>query len=132
AIAKECFGRELSPAYGIGQIFLSHDSPRAAAARTAVENCLAAEGLSAVGWRVVPTDKNVLGSIASASLPHIEQVFIDADNFSEEKLRTALFLARRKAELALRDDADFYICSLSNTVLTYKGLMMPADLSRFY
>ena len=40
--------------------------------------------------------------------------------------------ARRKAEMALADDQDFYICSLSDRVVSYKGLVMPADLERFY
>ncbi|MEQ9566275.1 MAG: glutamate synthase large subunit, partial [Pseudomonadales bacterium] len=30
------------------------------------------------------------------------------------------------------DHKDFYIASLSRSVLSYKGLMMPADLTRFY
>src|SRR5690606_22299191 len=38
----------------------------------------------------------------------------------------------RKAEKRLEDDPDFYVCSLSHSVLSYKGLTMPADLPRFY
>src|SRR5690606_35976074 len=35
-------------------------------------------------------------------------------------------------ENALAEDKDFYICSLSDKVVSYKGLMMPADLPAFY
>ena len=132
ALARECFSKALADVYGIGQIFLSHDGDRASAARAQVEACLAAEGLSAVGWRVVPTDRYVLGDIALSSLPHIEQVFIDAPGLSDQQLATKLFVVRRKAEIALKSDPEFYICSLSGSVLSYKGLMMPADLPRFY
>ena len=41
-------------------------------------------------------------------------------------------MARRQAEIAMVDDPDFYICSLSDQVVSYKGLVMPADLARFY
>lgn len=132
AIARESFGRELSSAYGVGQIFLSHDPERAAAARAAVSAALVEQGLDVVGWRLVPVDTGVLGEIALSSLPAIEQVFVDAGDIDEAQLATRLFIARRRAELAVNGDPDFYIVSLSNSVLAYKGLMMPADLPRFY
>ncbi|HEY3700316.1 MAG TPA: glutamate synthase large subunit, partial [Spongiibacteraceae bacterium] len=132
AIARECFGAELTAQYGVGQIFLSHDAARAASARANVETELRNAGLTVVGWRAVPIDKTVLGEIALASLPHIEQVFVNATIADEQVLSTQLYLARRKMEIANSADSDFYVCSLSSKVLSYKGLMMPADLPRFY
>ncbi len=131
-LAVECFGREPEGAYAVGQLFLSTEDATAAAARSAVEQVILAQGLKVIGWREVPTDKDVLGSIALESLPRIEQVFIDAGEHSAEALATALFVARRKAEIACQDDPAFYICSLSARVIAYKGLMMPVDLPRFY
>ena len=49
-----------------------------------------------------------------------------------EDLSSKLFVARRKAEIAMETDEDFYICSLSGRVIAYKGLVMPVDLPRFY
>ncbi|MGB1140042.1 MAG: glutamate synthase large subunit, partial [Halioglobus sp.] len=131
-LAQECFNAELSDSYGVGQIFLSQDPERAAAARAATEAALAGEGLNVVGWRVVPTDSSVCGEIALASLPVIEQVFIDAPGISADDLVPTLFVARRKAEIANEADEDYYICSLSSRVISYKGLVMPVDLPAFY
>ncbi len=131
-LAKEAFSRDLTDVYGIGQIFLSVDADSAAAAREAFAIELAAQGLECVGWREVPHDPSVCGEIAIASLPRIEQVFINSDAKTEQELCTKLFVVRRRVENALKADKDFYICSLSASVLSYKGLMMPVDLPRFY
>jgi glutamate synthase (NADPH/NADH) large chain len=131
-LASEGFDRELGGAYAVGQLFLSTDEDVAAISRAAVETAVTGQGLEVVGWRPVPTDSEVLGSIALASLPRIEQVFIEAGDVSAELLSSRLFFARRKAEIARKDDQDFYICSLSARVIAYKGLMMPVDLPRFY
>ncbi len=132
AVARENFPVELTSLYGVGQLFLSHDADRAARARANVEAGLKAEGLQVVGWRAVPVDKSVLGEIALSTLPHIEQVFVNAATTDEQELSTKLYIARRKIEIANSADSDFYVCCLSSKVLAYKGLMMPADLPRFY
>ena len=131
-IAKEQFQAELGKQFGVGMIFLSKDNTRAQAARDELNKQLNAEGLSVIGWREVPTDPSSCGPIALETLPQIEQVFVDDGGKSAEQLAVSLFVARRKAEIALAADEDFYICSLSHTVLSYKGLVMPADLTSFY
>ena len=85
-----------------------------------------------VGWREVPIDSSSCGPIALETLPRIEQVFVNSHDKSAQELTVSLYVARRKTELALSEDEDFYVCSLSNTVLSYKGLVMPADLTSFY
>jgi glutamate synthase (NADPH/NADH) large chain len=132
AVAKETFAVDLAETYAIGQIFLSHDPVKASAAKQTLEKTLSAEGLTIVGWRKTPTDKSVLGEIALASLPDIEQLFINAPGLTEQELNTKLFLARRRAEVAIKGDKDFYVVSLSASVIAYKGLMMPVDLPGFY
>ncbi|WP_372759779.1 glutamate synthase large subunit, partial [Litorivivens sp.] len=131
-LADEAFSATLSDIYGIGQIFLSTDTAKADAARKAMETALAEQGLECVGWREVPHDPSVCGEIAIESLPRIEQVFINSDAASDQELCTKLYVVRRRVENALKNDADFYICSLSSSVLSYKGLMMPVDLPKFY
>src|SRR5690606_1399625 len=133
AISLECFGREPGALYGVGMIFLSQDAAKAQAARAALENELTAQGVQVMGWRVVPTDSSCLGPMALDWLPQIEQVFVEANaGAAEQEFAVQLFRARRKAENALAEDKDFYICSLSDKVVSYKGLMMPADLPAFY
>jgi glutamate synthase (NADPH/NADH) large chain len=70
--------------------------------------------------------------MARENMPRIEQIFVDAPNLTKTEMSVKLFVARRKAEIALSADQDFYVCSLSHSVLSYKGLMMPADLPHFY
>src|SRR5690554_5780319 len=67
-----------------------------------------------------------------ASLPLFYHLFVNNPDMSPEHFNAALFMARRKAELQLKDDKAFYIASLSAGVLSYKGLMMPVDLPGFF
>ena len=131
-LGKECFDADLNDSFAVGQMFLSKDSARASAARAATETALTDQGLTVLGWREVPTDDSVCGEIALQTLPQIEQVFIDAPGLTETELSTRLFVARRKAEIACEGDEDYYICSLSGRVISYKGLVMPVDLPKFY
>jgi len=131
-VAKDLFSVELGQSYGVGMVFLSQDTKKAERARSALDSELQSQGLSVVGWRVVPTNNACLGRMAVECLPVIEQVFVEGTDLSERELSLKLFMARRKAEMVLKDDADFYICSLSEKVVSYKGLMMPVDLPSFY
>ncbi|TCO76752.1 glutamate synthase large subunit [Chromatocurvus halotolerans] len=132
AVAQESLGTPLPNAFAVGQVFLSAETPRAESQRARTQKAIEDQGLRVVGWRVVPTDSSVCGEIALASLPRIEQVFVDTADLSDAQVATALFIARRKAEIANEGDRDFYLCSLSARVIAYKGLVMPVDLPRFY
>jgi len=131
SLAAEHFGATPGR-LAVGQIFLSQDAELAAAGRAALEKAVAGCGLSVLGWRSVPVNTEVCGDIALAALPRIEQLFIDGGDRTSEALSSDLFVARRKAEIATQGDPDFYICSLSARVISYKGLVMPVDLPRFY
>jgi glutamate synthase (NADPH/NADH) large chain len=130
--AKAVLGVELGERYAVGMVFLSQDSERQRVAREAMEAALKAEGLGVFGWREVPIDTEVCGEIALDQLPRIEQIFVSAEGIDHDHCLGKLFIARRKTEMALKGDPDFYICSLSDRVISYKGLVMPADLARFY
>lgn len=131
-VVKEQFSADLNEIYGVGMVFLSQDPTKAQQAKTAMSAELEAQGLSIVGWRLVPTNNDCLGRMALDCLPQIEQVFVQADGLSERELSLKLFVARRKTEMALASDEEFYVCSLSEKVVSYKGLMMPVDLPNFY
>ena len=85
-------------------MFLPHDAAQAAQCRDAsTKNCSA----RACGRRLarVPTDDSVCGQLAKDTLPHIEQVFVDAGGGQDDDaFALALFLARRRAEQACADD----------------------------
>ena len=131
-VAQEELGTELGEFYAVGMVFLPREAAKAEAARAAVNTAITNEGLGVAGWRVVPTDDSCLGPIAKDTLPLIEQVFITAGDKSERELAISLFIARRKSEIAMVADPDFYICSFSDKVISYKGLTMPVDLPVFY
>ncbi|MCB5357396.1 glutamate synthase large subunit [Vibrio lentus] len=119
--------------YAVGMIFFSQDPIKAQSAQDIVNKELAQETLTVAGWRVVPTNTDVLGPIAKDSVPNIQQVFVSAPaGWRERDIERRLYIARRRIEKQITEDKDFYICSLSTQVMVYKGLCMPADLPRFY
>ena len=127
-------GIELDDLYGVGMVFLNTDPQLAEVARGRLAEELGREGLIVAGWRVVPVEPEACGDEARRSLPHIEQIFVNAPGGMDEMaLERHLFVARRRAELAVQPaDPMFYITSLSARVLSYKGLVMPASLPVFY
>ena len=123
---------QLGRKYAVGMIFLNQDPIKAEISKKILEQELAKETLTLVGWRVVPTDKTILGPIAASNLPAIEQVFVDAPpGWRNKDLERRLYMARRRTEKRMTDST-FYIASLSCLVTIYKGLMMPVDLPNFY
>jgi glutamate synthase (NADPH/NADH) large chain len=123
---------KLGKKYAVGMIFLSPDPIEAALSKKVLEEELADESLTLIGWRTVPTDTSVLGEIAIGNLPTIEQVFVDAPpGWRNLELERRLYMARRRAEKRITDER-FYVASLSCLVTIYKGLMMPVDLPNFY
>ncbi|SMF51564.1 glutamate synthase (NADPH/NADH) large chain [Alteromonadaceae bacterium Bs31] len=131
-VASADLGIELGELYGIGSVMLSRDEALAESAKQIVAEELAAQGLECAAWREVPTDSSCLGPIALDKLPSIFHLFVTTDIADEQALQAKLFVARRRAEIRLASDRSFYIASLSHSVLSYKGLMMPVDLPNFY
>ncbi len=133
AVAAET-GIELGARFAVGMVFLNSEAALAKTARQQLESELQQQGLSVAGWRQVPTDPSACGEEALASLPGIEQIFITAPpEFDDTKFERRLFVARRLTEKLLKaGDPTFYIPSLSQRVVSYKGLVMPANLPVFY
>ncbi|MFQ3228677.1 glutamate synthase large subunit [Reinekea sp.] len=130
AQAQNLFEVDLGDAFAIGMIFLSQDTAKNQQARQVLEKEITNQGLDFVGWRTVPTNTEYCGPMALDCLPDIQQVFVRGSD--ADKLAIQLYTARRKTEQQLSQDEEFYICSLSNTVVSYKGLVMPVDLPGFY
>ncbi|WP_445425313.1 glutamate synthase large subunit [Alishewanella sp. HL-SH06] len=123
----------LAKKYGVGMIFLSADPVKAAFAKDIINKEIARETLTLVAWRTVPVDANVLGPLALSSMPKIEQVIVNAPHgWGDHDLERRLYMVRRRVEQQLAEDDDFYIPSFSSLVTVFKGLMMPADLPKYY
>ncbi len=132
SIAKE-EGWNLGGRYGVGMIFLSQDDAKATVAKWAIEEELERETLTVVTWRDVPIDPEVLGEFAEKTMPQIVQVIFNGPfGWGSKDLERRLYMVRRRVEKRVTDDPDFYIASLSNLVIIYKGLCQPVDLPHFY
>lgn len=126
---------KLGRRYAVGMVFLNQDPKLAATARTQLEQAIEAEGLEVAGWREVPTNPEACGAEALRTLPRIQQIFVKPPQAlaGDDAFESRLFVARRRAEIALESvDDTFYVPSLSSRVIAYKGLVMPENLPVFY
>ncbi|NND92445.1 MAG: glutamate synthase large subunit [Granulosicoccus sp.] len=132
--AARSAGIDLGSEFATGIVFLSRDDATADAAKRVLSEQCEARGLDVNGWRVVPTDLSACGEEARRTVPRIEQIFVSAtEEMDTAEFNRHLFVARRRAEIQLRDDdSDFYVCSLSSDVVLFKGLVMPEYLASFY
>ena len=131
-VAEDNFSEDLTESYGVGMVFLSQDDEKAAHSRNILNQAIEDNGLEVVGWREVPVDPSCLGPIGADCQPRIEQVFVNSPELRGEVLEARLLVARKTTMYALVADEEFYVCSLSHRVVSYKGLMMPVDLPVFY
>ena len=123
-------GIDLPERFGLGVLFVP--PARENLAREAVEGAAAREQFQFLGWRVVPTQGDVVGSQALATMPRILQFFIAAPDTAVNHLpfESRLALLRKRAEALAPDDT--YFCSLSSRTVVYKGLLTPRQFPRFY
>ncbi len=113
--------------YGAGLVFLEQASAKADKAR--FEALAAQEGLVVLGWRTPPTRPEVLGDMAKAAMPEIEQVFVAGkDGESDLELERMLFRLRKRSEREI----GIYHPSLSMRTIVYKGMVTTLQLEPFY
>ncbi|GAA4895780.1 glutamate synthase large subunit [Flaviramulus aquimarinus] len=124
--------------YAVGMVFLPKVENQYQYCKNIFEEEIKAQGLSVLGWREVPVDASQLGEIALASEPNIEQVFIGkTEAITEAVFKAKLYAARKITEHAIRQSkmsqsSYFYLPSLSNTTLIYKGIIMPEDIGPYF
>lgn len=121
----------------IGMVFL----PEVGAdfCREQLESFLVKEGFSlpAKAWRDVPLDRDVLGPLARATCPLVQQIFVSGSpEWSEALLERKLLFARKRTMAHLRSFgdkySDFYIASLSSKTIVYKAMVRSYELELFY
>ncbi|VAX10167.1 Glutamate synthase [NADPH] large chain [hydrothermal vent metagenome] len=127
-------GFTLKPLYAVGMVFLNTETALADSARQTLVSELTKEGLDVQGWRVVPTDTQACGEEALKTLPQIEQIFVNAAaDMDQIDFERHLYIARRRSEKIIeQNDEMFYVPSLSSSVISFKGLVMPENLPVFY
>ena len=79
--SKECeFDLPNPGEYAVGMLFLPQKTNQADHCIKAFEDEIINQKLKIIGWRDVPVNSKVVGSIASKSQPIIKQVFITKEN----------------------------------------------------
>ncbi|WP_334058673.1 glutamate synthase large subunit [Polaribacter sp. P097] len=124
--------------YAVGMVFLPKVSNQYNFCKNVFEKEIAEQGLTVIGWRVVPVDSSQLGEIALASEPNIEQLFVSkSDDIDEATFKAKLYAARKITEHTISNSKIsesnyFYVPSLSITTIIYKGIIMPEDIGPYY
>ena len=118
--------------YGTGLVFLPKDGLAQQAILSVMIEEIEREGLQLMHLRTVPTHPEVLGAAAREVEPDIKQIFVTG--VSEEDVpvfERILYKVRKRIENRI-DDKDFYICSLSNKNIIYKGMLTSGQLRRYF
>ena len=140
---RECdvLGFTLPPEgeYGVGMIFAHRYETFRKKQMEEFEKIVNEEGLSILGWRDVPVDESLIGSIAKTIRPHFLQVFIRKDPALTNPMdfERKLYIIRKMAEKKIipasqEKGSDFYIASLSSRTIVYKGMLTSIQLRHFY
>ncbi len=124
--------------YAVGNVFLPQKENQRVFCMTTFEENIKKQGLHLLGWRDVPVNKSVPGRIAAETEPYVKQVFIapgKEKDFFHFNLK--MFIARKVTEHTinrskLSQSQFFYIPSLSQKIIIFKGLLVPIDISRYY
>jgi glutamate synthase (ferredoxin) len=125
--------------YGAGLIFLPRDPKDSEKCCEIFEQIIAEEEQVLLGWRELPTNDSIIGETAKAGEPSFKQLFIgqgisvsDANVFERK-----LYVIRKRVEHAiansqLAEKDNFYIPSLSNKTIVYKGMLTGGQLEPMF
>ena len=127
--------------YAVGNIFLPTLKKERDKCIKLIEKITLEEKQSPLGWREVPVDPagaNV-GPASKDAQPYIAQYFIGSENnIDQEEFERRLYLIRKQFTHILRGDKSLkqskllYACSLSSSIIVYKGMLTPSQLFPFY
>ncbi|WP_243226176.1 glutamate synthase large subunit [Microbacterium sp. CIAB417] len=120
--------------YAAGLAFLPLHAGERRTQKAGVEKIAREEGLTVLGWRVVPTANEHLGKLADEARPAFEQLFVsrpatvDAPALSGIELDRLAYRLRKRAG----HEIGAYFVSLSSRTLGYKGMVTTLQLEPFY
>ena len=117
--------------YGVGMFFFPQDKLLRLQAQKMLEIIVGRNGLDVLGWRVVPTEPDILGKAAQDKMPCIMQCFVRRPEGCGEGLDfdRRLYIIRREFE---QSGIGTYIPSFSSRTIVYKGMFLVHQLRAFY
>jgi glutamate synthase (NADPH/NADH) large chain len=125
--------------YGVAMVFLPQRRASRATCENLLEQIVAEEGQSVLGWRDVPTSNEGVGEGVKLVEPVIRQAFIGPGGgcADQDAFERKLFVIRKRVEHAVRAARpegwqSFYIPSLSSRTLVYKGMLLARQVGTFY
>ncbi|KAK3706481.1 glutamate synthase [NADH] [Vermiconidia calcicola] len=133
--------------YAAGNIFFKPDNEAMRDTLDTFEDTADQLDLRVLGWREVPKDSTLLGPAAKSREPVILQPFVVMkswygdgkepksdfeDNFDEPAFERQLYILRKRATHIIGLHNWFYLCSLSNKNIVYKGQLAPRQVYDYY
>jgi glutamate synthase (NADPH/NADH) large chain len=125
--------------YAIGQFFMPRHPAARRQVRDIVEEVVAAESQTVLGWRDVPVDNSGLGERVKATEPVMQQIFIgrSANLATENDFERRLFIIRKVVSnrvfaLGGPEVAEYYPVSMSARTIVYKGMVLVGQLAPYY
>ncbi|TYL45841.1 glutamate synthase large subunit [Nocardioides sp. BGMRC 2183] len=128
--AESGFALPTAGSYAVGTAFLPGDVEQVAKTRGRIEEIAAEEGLAVLGWREVPVQPEILGTMALSVMPTFTQLFVSTEGEQRTgmELERLAFCLRKRAER----ETDVYFPSLSSRTLAYKGMLTTDQLDNFF
>ena len=125
--------------YAVSNVFLPKKENQRQYCIDVFEKEIEKQGLKLIGWRDVPVNSKVLGTVAKVTEPFVKQIFIGKsyDEQSDREFNLKLFAARKISEHTiygskLSEAQFFYLPSLSTKIIIFKGLLMPEHINEYY
>ncbi|TLS28874.1 hypothetical protein PpBr36_01824 [Pyricularia pennisetigena] len=133
--------------YAVGNLFFKPDQETLHESKRQLEDIAESLGLRVLGWREPPVDSTLLGPAAKSREPIIMQPFVvltsaygagnapettDPEKFDERLFERQLYVLRKRATHTIGLQNWFYLCSLSNKNIVYKGQLAPVQVYEYY
>ncbi|KAK6596797.1 glutamate synthase [Botrytis cinerea] len=133
--------------YAVGNLFFKPDEETLQESKKQLEEISESLGLRVLGWREPPKDSTLLGPAAASREPIILQPFVvlasaygpgnspeitDPEQFDEKLFERQLYVLRKRATHTIGLHNWFYLCSLSNKNIVYKGQLAPIQVYQYF
>jgi glutamate synthase (NADPH/NADH) large chain len=126
--------------YGVGVLFMPHETERRELVLKTFEQMADREGLTILGWRSdIPIDNSTLGESVKPTEPFHMQVFIGQGKkkLSEDDFERRLYILRKSISATIyrqfeRRSSGYYPVSISCRTVIYKGMFLADQLGTYY